>query len=98
MIYFSAGQPANMALFVILENSLVSTDVAQKYRGTHLRYVEELYKQGKIFAAGRFLDNSGGLIIVNVGSREEAEEIAMNDPYIIMKIRDYKVKPWDRVF
>ncbi len=87
-----------MALFVILENSLVSADEVQKYRGTHLEYVEGLYKQGKVFAAGRFLDNSGGMIIVNVGNREEAEKIAMNDPYITNKIRDYTIKPWDKVF
>ncbi len=87
-----------MALFVILENSLVSADEVQKYRGIHLKYIEGLYKQGKVFAAGRFLDNSGGMIIVNVGSREEAEKIAMNDPYITNKIREYTIKPWDKVF
>ena len=53
-----------MALFVILENSLVSDDEVKKYRATHLKYVEELYRQGKVFAAGRLLDNSGGMIIV----------------------------------
>ncbi|MBI2127091.1 MAG: hypothetical protein HYU02_07255 [Thaumarchaeota archaeon] len=87
-----------MSLFVILENSLVSDDEDKKYRGTHLKYVEELYKQGKVFAAGRFLDNSGGMIIVNVGSREEAEKITINDPYSINKIRDYTIKRWDSVF
>ena len=48
-----------MALFVILENSLVYADEVHKYRGTHLKYLEKLYKQGKVFTAGRFLDNSG---------------------------------------
>ena len=87
-----------MPYFIILENSIASSEEVQKYRGTHLKYVEEFYKKGKVFAAGRFLDNSGGMIIVNVDSREEAEEMAKNDPYIQNKVRDYTIKPWDRVF
>ena len=57
-----------------------------------------MQKKGKIFAAGRFLDGTGGMIIVNVESVRDADEIARNDPYVIKNIRNYTIKPWDIVF
>lgn len=87
-----------MPYFVIIEQSRASSEEVQKFRGEHLKYVKEFHQKGKVFAAGRFLDNSGGMIIVNVGGMDEAEEIAKNDPYILNKVRDYAIKSWDRVF
>lgn len=49
-----------MGYFVILENSIASSEEVQKYRGIHLKYVGDFFKKGEVFAAGRFLDDSGG--------------------------------------
>lgn len=38
------------------------------------------------------------MIIASVNSVEEAEKIAKNDPYIQNKVREYAIKPWDKVF
>jgi len=87
-----------MVFFVIFENNIAPLEQVQKRRSSHLDYIGTLEKKGKIFAAGRFLDGTGGMIIANVGSMEEAEEIARSDPYVVKKIRNYTIKPWDRIF
>lgn len=87
-----------MPFFVISENNIAPMKEVQKHRSSHLDYIGALQKKGKIFVAGRFLNASGGMIIVDVKDEEEAEEIAKNDPYIIKKVRNYTIKPWERVF
>jgi len=87
-----------MPFFVIFENNVASMEEVQKHRSSHLDYIGTLQKKGKIFAAGRFLDSTGGMIITVVESMEEADEIARTDPYIVKKIRNYTIKPWDKVF
>ncbi|MBM3898395.1 MAG: hypothetical protein FJ358_07745 [Thaumarchaeota archaeon] len=87
-----------MPFFGIFENNIAPLEEVQKHRSSHLDYVAALQKEGRIFAAGRFLDGTGGMIIVNVESMGDAGEIARNDPYVIKKIRNYTIKPWERVF
>ncbi|MCS4537868.1 MAG: YciI family protein [Thaumarchaeota archaeon] len=87
-----------MPFFVIFETNIASIEEVQRHRSSHLDYIGALHKKGKIFAAGRFLDGTGGMIIASGESMEEAEKIARNDPYVVKKIRNYTIKPWDKVF
>jgi len=87
-----------MPFFVIFETNIASIEEVQRHRSSHLDYIGAWHKKGKIFAAGRFLDGTGGMIIASVGSTEEAEEIARNDPYIAKRIRNFTIRPWDKVF
>lgn len=60
----------------------------------HIAYLEKYIDKGKIYAKGPFTDGSGGLVIFNVGSIEEAREIAENDPAMVNKSRTYELKEW----
>lgn len=64
----------------------------------HIAYLEKYIANGKIYAKGPFLDHSGGLVIYNVDSREEAKEIIDNDPAIVNKSRTYQLKEWRSSF
>jgi uncharacterized protein len=66
----------------------------QQYRPQHLAYLEELGKQGRVFAKGPFADGSGGLVIYAADSIEEAREIAENDPYVIEGVRRLELREW----
>ncbi|MGI0090257.1 MAG: YciI family protein, partial [Nitrososphaerales archaeon] len=47
----------------------------------HVSFLKEIGENGKLFMAGKYRDNTGGLRIWYVGSLEEAQSLAKNDPY-----------------
>ncbi|OHW61797.1 YciI-like protein [Andreesenia angusta] len=60
----------------------------------HKAYLAKYIEEGKIFAKGPFTDHSGGLMIYNTASEEEARELVENDPVIKEKSRKYTIKEW----
>lgn len=60
----------------------------------HLDYLNKLIDSGKVFAKGPFTDHSGGLIIFQVDSYEEARDLIENDPVIVNNSREYELKEW----
>ncbi|MFD2629853.1 YciI family protein [Oceanobacillus kapialis] len=70
---------------------------SKTYRPDHLTYLEDMEKQEKIFAKGRFTDGAGGLVIYQAESLEEAEELVKADPYVAKGARDYKLHEWTMV-
>ncbi len=63
-------------------------------RPRHIEYLDELDQKGKVFARGPFGDGSGGLVIYQADSYEEALELAENDPHVIEKVRHLELKEW----
>ena len=60
----------------------------------HIEYLDKLDQMGKIFARGPFGDSSGGLVVYQANSYEEALEMAENDPHILEKSRRLELKEW----
>ena len=60
----------------------------------HIGYLQKYIDQGKIYAKGPFTDHSGGLVIYNVDTYEEAKAIIENDPVIRENSRTYTLKEW----
>lgn len=71
-----------------------SEALSAQYRAEHLSYLEELAKDGKLFAYGRFTDGWGGMVIYYGNSTEEVEEIVKQDPFIIHNARSYLIREW----
>ncbi|WP_134699805.1 YciI family protein [Ammoniphilus sp. YIM 78166] len=82
-----------MAHFAAILNML-DEEKNQQYRPQHLEYLEELGKQGKVFAKGPFADGSGGMVIYVAESFEEAKEVAENDPYVLLGARRLDLREW----
>ena len=60
----------------------------------HKAYLQKYIDLGKIYAKGPFTDHSGGMVIYNVESIEEAKKIIDNDPIIRHNTREYILKEW----
>ena len=60
----------------------------------HLEYLYGLLDAGKVYAKGPFTDHSGGLIIYNASSLEEAKEWIEKDPVVRDGARKYILKEW----
>ncbi|PMC34281.1 hypothetical protein CJ195_23630 [Bacillus sp. UMB0899] len=73
---------------------MIDIEKNNEVRPLHINYLEELDKQGKIFARGPFSDQSGGLVVYIADSFEEAMSLAENDPHVVQKVRRLELKEW----
>ena len=61
----------------------------------HRQYVKKALAEGKLVAGGPFMDHTGGLIILEVDSLQDAQSFADNDPAVIQEKFEAKVYPWE---
>ncbi len=66
-----------------------------KHRPQHLDFLVQSEREGKIFARGRFADESGGLVIYIAPSFADARKIAESDPYVVLGARTLELHEWD---
>ena len=69
----------------------------EETRPLHIAYLDELDKQGKIYARGPFSDGSGGLVVYIADTFEEAFSLAAKDPHVIKRARRLEIKEWEIV-
>lgn len=62
--------------------------------GEHVAYFQEQLKAGKVAMGGPFLGERGGMMVLNVATREEAEKIAQDDPAIKSGLLAVRVRHW----
>lgn len=78
---------------------LKSAGDGERYDSERDEYMKKLLKDKKMRAAGPYVNNpSAGLSILSVSSREEAEEIMKNDPYVKQLDASYQIIQWDPKF
>ncbi len=70
----------------------------QAVRPEHRQYLQGLRQKGQLAIAGPFTDGSGGLLIYETASTEEAEQLLRKDPFfregIFVK---WVLRPWNPV-
>ncbi len=50
-------------------------------RPKHREYLANLLSQGKLYATGPFVDNTGALLVYDVADEAEARRLVAEDPY-----------------
>jgi uncharacterized protein YciI len=60
----------------------------------HVEYMKALKRAGTLLAAGPFLDDTGGLAIVNAESLDAARALFQNDPAVENRVMAADVRPW----
>jgi uncharacterized protein YciI len=86
-----------MSLFV-LEYRYADLDARTRVRPDHLAYMQLLYRNGTVVFAGPVGDGSGAMVLLRVGSEDEAEKVIMGDPYTAAGVgADHVLRPWNVV-
>lgn len=75
---------------------MVDPEKNKEVRPLHLEYLAELEKENKVFAKGPFVDGSGGLVVYEADTYEEALELAQNDPAVTYGVRRLELKEWNK--
>jgi uncharacterized protein len=65
-------------------------------QAAHLGHIDQMFKDGKCRLAGPFLEKGEmrGIWILDVATREEAEKLCSEDPFIINGFLTAAIKPW----
>lgn len=74
---------------------MLDLELNNRLRPEHLDYLKGLGKQGKIFAKGKFTDETGGMVIYKGESLEEIRSCVENDPFIKLGARSYEIHEWE---
>jgi uncharacterized protein YciI len=81
---------ANLITYVADEKKI------QDVRPLHREYAQKLRAEGKIVIAGPFRDGAGALIIYEANSQDEAESLAINDPFFKCGAwASHEIHPWE---
>ena len=60
----------------------------------HVAYLKGLEARGLLELAGPFADGGGGMLVLRAGSREEAEELVAEDPFVLTGSSRPEVRAW----
>jgi len=80
--------------YFVANLEMIDPEKNQTYRAEHLAFLKKGLEEGKVFACGPFQDGSGGMVIYQANSLEDAEQYAKQDPYIVEKVRRLQLKEW----
>jgi uncharacterized protein YciI len=84
--------------FFVLEYRYADLDARARVRPDHLAYAQSLQKAGTVVLAGPVGDGSGAMMVLQVGSEDEAREVMANDPYTAAGVGvDHVLRPWNVV-
>ncbi len=68
-------------------------------RPRHRAYLEKLLADGKVYASGPWVDNTGALLIYDAADEAEARAMLDADPYIREGVlTNVRLKEWKLVF
>ena len=66
--------------------------------GEHGNYLQQLFDEQRLLFAGPFLDDAGGIAVINVSNVLEAQEIVVKDPAVVNKLFQASLHPWLTLF
>jgi uncharacterized protein YciI len=64
----------------------------------HVRYMQQVFAAGQLLMGGAFLDNQGGLGILEVASVAQARDIVAHDPFVQARVVEPHLHPWHADF
>jgi len=73
---------------------IVGQPLSKQSLGEHGRYVLSLYTKGMLRIGGGFLDDTGGAMVFDAESDEEAAAVVAADPAVISKLFVAERHPW----
>ena len=84
----------NFQRYVILLSKLPDKSDTLEIIREHVAYIRSLDDRGILVLAGPFLDYRGGMVIIKAASLDEADGIALTDPFVIHGVRNFEIRTW----
>lgn len=78
-------------MFLISLNYNCQLEEVDRYVDDHAAFLKEEYQKGSFILSGRKVPRTGGIILSNLKSKDELEEILANDPFNQAGIAEYSI-------
>ena len=87
-------------LYIIFSEPTEKTGDRRKIFPKHIEYQLKIEREGKLFAAGPFVDARGkpqgpGMIVVRAKNMAAAKKIAEADPFHKQGFRKFRIQAWE---
>ena len=94
------GKMLHKRLYIIFSEPTEKTGDRRKIFPKHIAYQLKIEREGKLFAAGPFVDAKGkpqgpGMIVVRAKNMAEAKRIAEADPFHKQGFRKFRIQAWE---
>jgi uncharacterized protein YciI len=88
-----------VALFAVMLTYIEDKDRIAQIRPAHRKHLTSQFEAGRLYHAGPFTDDTGGMAIYTADSEEDVRRILADDPFTIHGIiTEAKVKEWEIVY
>lgn len=77
-------------MFLAMVNYIQPLEVVENYLKEHIQFLDKYYNLNKFIFSGRRNPRVGGIILMNIASKQEAEAIIAEDPFYIHNIARYE--------
>ncbi len=80
----------------VAEKPNMDSSKVAELQAAHLNHIGQMFKDGKCRLAGPFMEKGEmrGILILDVTSKEEAEKLCSDDPFIKNGFLTAVIKPW----
>lgn len=78
-------------MFIINLTYKTELEKVDTFLNAHIDFLNDQYEQGHFLASGRKVPRTGGIILSNISSKSELEEIIANDPFKKNELAHYEL-------
>ena len=78
-------------MFLFLLTYIKPLPEVERFLPEHIRYLDRQYRAGRFLCSGRKIPRTGGIILCNCSTREEAEALMVQDPFYVEGIAQYEL-------
>ncbi|GAA0717796.1 YciI family protein [Aquimarina litoralis] len=78
-------------MFIINLTYMVELKKVDQFLNDHVEFLNEQYSLGNFLASGRKVPRTGGIILSNVPSKSELENIISKDPFHKNELANYEL-------
>ena len=81
-------------MYLMISRYLAPLPEMDAARDDHMSYLDGLERRGLVVAAGRQEPPTGGVILFDVDSEDEARALIADDPYVRRGLAEYQAMGW----
>ena len=78
-------------MFIFSLNYIKPISEVEQFLSEHIQYLEKYYTNKKFICSGRKVPRTGGIILCNCATKQEAEQIIKEDPFFKQQIAQYEI-------
>lgn len=81
-------------MYLMISTYLRPLEEVDSHRARHFEFLASLEAKGLVVGAGRLQPPTGGIVLLNIETEDDARAIMADDPYIAAGVAEYEPVGW----